>query len=146
MKTIQVPNNVLLPEVRRMIEEGRSVTLKVKGNSMLPFITGDRDSVVLQSPGMLHCGDIVLAEVLPGRFVIHRIIRIAGDSFTLMGDGNILGTETCGREQIAGKVVILIRNGRQVSCDCRSERLAVDVWKVLKPLRRYLLAIYRRIK
>jgi hypothetical protein len=31
-----------------MVSKGISVTMKVKGNSMLPFIIGDSDSVVLE--------------------------------------------------------------------------------------------------
>jgi len=48
MRTIAVPNEELLPEIARMLAGGETVTLKAKGNSMLPFIVGGRDNIVLQ--------------------------------------------------------------------------------------------------
>ena len=45
-----VANALLLPEVKKILSEGLTVTLPVTGNSMLPFIIGGRESVVLQKP------------------------------------------------------------------------------------------------
>jgi len=61
MQRITVPNKVLLLEVTRLLDEGQIVILRVKGNSMLPFIIGDRDSVVLQKARLLQPGDIVFS-------------------------------------------------------------------------------------
>ena len=44
-----IPNEVLLPEVARLISEGHTVTLTVRGNSMNPFLVDRRDSIVLGS-------------------------------------------------------------------------------------------------
>ena len=48
MKKVILSNDVLLPEIIRLLNEGESITMKVKGNSMLPFIT-DRNSVMYQN-------------------------------------------------------------------------------------------------
>ena len=37
-----VANALLLPEVKKILSEGLTVTLPVTGNSMLPFIIGIR--------------------------------------------------------------------------------------------------------
>lgn len=64
MTSINVPNSVLLPEVERLLREGRRVTLRTRGHSMLPFIVGGRDSVVLRPPTLpLQPGRIVLALI-----------------------------------------------------------------------------------
>ena len=42
-----IPNEVLLPEVARLISEGHTVTLTVRGNSMNPFLVDRRDRLVL---------------------------------------------------------------------------------------------------
>ena len=47
MNVKEIPNEILFAEVRRLIAENRNVTLKAKGSSMLPFIRGGEDSVVL---------------------------------------------------------------------------------------------------
>ena len=71
-----MPNDVLLGEVRKLIKEGHSVTLRVKGNSMLPFIYGGRDNVRFVNCSDYKVRDIVLAEVSKSVFVVHRIISI----------------------------------------------------------------------
>lgn len=43
-----LPNEEMLPEVAKMLSEGNCVKLKAKGNSMLPFIVGGRDEVVIE--------------------------------------------------------------------------------------------------
>ena len=136
---VQLDNNVLLPEVCSLLEEGREVILTPKGNSMLPVIHGDKDSVKLHRETTLEVGDIVLAK-LYNRYVLHRIINIDGDDVTLMGDGNISGTERCRRDDIAGTVTGIIRpSGKEIKPG------KARLWRALKPFRRYILAIYRRI-
>ena len=83
-----IPNDVLLPEVAKFLEEGREVVLSPKGNSMLPFIREGKDSVILKKLPTEEAGDIVLAK-LPGRYVLHRIVDEDGNRLTLMGDGNL---------------------------------------------------------
>ena len=144
MQRVTVPNEVLLPQVEAMVAEGTSVTLRVKGNSMLPFIVGGRDSVVLQKADSLHRGDIVLAQGADHRYVLHRIVRIAGSQVTLMGNGNLQGTEQCQAARITAKAVSILRGGKHIACNSRTERRKAMVWQRLLPVRRYLLAIYRR--
>lgn len=140
-----VPNGILLPEVEKLLNEGIVLTLKVKGNSMLPFIVGDRDSVVLAKAGLPQEGDMVLARLAYGQYVIHRIVHLQGDEVTLMGDGNLQGTEHCRVSDICGKVIRLHRNGRYVEVDAPFERYKAVLWQRLRPVRRYLLAAYRRM-
>lgn len=139
MTSVQLPNDVLLSGADAFLKEGRDVVLKTKGNSMLPFIRGDRDSVRLRKPDRLEVGDIVLVR-LPGRYVMHRIISCDGDDFVMMGDGNLVGTERFVRNDVVGKVVTIIKeSGKEVTPG------KGRIWKKLRPVRRYLLAIYRRI-
>ena len=140
-----VANEVMLGEVRRLIAEGHAVTIKVKGRSMLPFIVGDRDSVTLVPPAHLQERDIVLAEISEGHYVLHRIKRLEPVRITLMGDGNLHGTEFCRRKDIADKVQTIWRNGQEISPSSKAEQRKVALWLRLCPIRRYLLAIYRRI-
>lgn len=149
MEVHVVPNDVLLSEVRQLLSEGHPVTIKVKGSSMLPFIVGNRDKVRLVVSRVYLPKDIVLAEIAPGRYVLHRIKEITGSGtslgVTLMGDGNLVGCEHCSLSDIAGKVDCIFRNRKEVDPTSRRERIAVDIWLRLTPIRRWLLAIYRRI-
>lgn len=145
MRTVSLPNEELLPEVARFLSEGKEVTLKTKGNSMLPFIIGGEDSVILKKKDVFLVGDIVLAEIAPRQYVIHRILKVRNNTITLMGDGNIFGNETCDVNNICGHAIAIVHKGKQIDCNSRKERLKAYLWKMALPARRYLLAIYRRL-
>ncbi len=141
MRTVTLPDKTFMTEVVALLAGGKQVTLKVKGNSMLPFIVGGLDSVVLQKQESYRRGDVVLAEVGQSRFVLHRIIRIDGNVVVLMGDGNLTGTEQCGLPAVHGRAIFIVRNSNSRPVNCGRGR----IWHMLLPVRRYLLAIYRRI-
>lgn len=140
---------LLMNEALLLIEEGKRVIVRVKGNSMLPFLRGDKDSVELEKASEIKCGDIVLAYVEECRFVLHRIIRIDGERVVLMGDGNLKGCEYCRIEDIKAKAVNIIKPAKggykKISCTDRTHMRKADLWKKLLPVRRYILAIYKRI-
>lgn len=142
----EIPNNVLLPQVGRLLEEGMEVTMSVKGFSMLPFIVGGRDSVVLKkysvSPERL---DIVLALTTAGNYVVHRVVKVEGDMLTLMGDGNLKGTERCAVANVLGKVVAVEYAGRKYNPYSPTMLCLSKVWIFLKPFRRYILAVWRHL-
>ncbi|MBP3259527.1 MAG: S24/S26 family peptidase [Prevotella sp.] len=139
-------DEVIIEEAIRMVNEGVSVTFPVRGSSMLPFITGGRDSVILQRPACLKVGDVVLAWADGFHYVVHRIIALDGDRVTLMGDGNIAGVEHCTVADVKALASHVVKpNGRH--CDLQSPRWmrAARWWYRLRPIRRYILAIYRRV-
>ena len=136
----------IISEAIRLVEEGVSVTLPVDGRSMLPFIIGGKESVILQQPRQPQIGDVVLALVDDGRYVVHRIIRIDGDHVTLMGDGNLVGTERCTIANIKALATHVVdAKGKMHQIDTPWRRRAAQLWWHLRPVRRYLLAIYRRL-
>ena len=147
MKKVILSNDVLLPEIIRLLNEGESITMKVKGNSMLPFIT-DRNSALLREVDVskLKKGDIVLATTNKAQYVLHRITAIKNGYIILMGDGNLYGRETCTLEEIVGIAVLVIKGEKKTDCTSLTERWKAWIWYALLPWRRYLLAIYKRIK
>ena len=139
-------DNEIIEEAIRLVREGVSVTLPVNGNSMLPFIIGGKESVILQGPGLIDVGDVVLAWVDGCRYVVHRIIRIDGDRVTLMGDGNLAGTEHCTLNEIKAIATHVVdAKERTHYLYNRWRKSAAKIWFRLRPMRRYLLAIYRRL-
>ena len=139
---ITLPNEILLEEVAALLDEGREVEIMSKGTSMLPFIVGGRDSVILrkEATGVQKPGDIVLARRSPGNYVLHRLISVDGDRVTLKGDGNVFGTETVALEDVLGKVMAVVSpSGR------RRVPGNAYLWRNLNPfVRRCFLALYRR--
>lgn len=140
-----LPNDKFLPEIVKMLDEGHTVTLKLKGYSMRPFLENNRDKALLTKAHNIKKGDPVLAEIAPGKYVLHRITGIDNGRVTLLGDGN-LTEEICRTEDIKGSVIGFYRKGRNVldRTDGMKWKAYSFVWMQLRPVRRYLLAIYRR--
>lgn len=119
---VVIPNEIMLAEVKNLLDEGREVIILTKGSSMRPFIFGDEDSVLLKKHDDYKVGDIVLAEILPDKWVLHRINARKEDRILLKGDGNLIGTERCMVSDIAGAVEKIIKPRREI--DCTTEKFA----------------------
>lgn len=140
-------NNLFIPEIAKYIQAGHTVTMKVKGCSMHPFIDNGRDKVVLKSFDQYQIGDVVLAKVDDGRFVLHRIVKMEDNRMTLRGDGNVVGVETCPTDSVIAKAIGFIRKGRDKmdATDGWKWKIYSFLWLRLSFMRRWLLAFYRRI-
>jgi len=131
--------DVLLHRDLDSLKEGKVVAIVPQGISMLPFIKGGESCVYLLKKEKVEVGDIVLAAY-QGRHLLHRVYAIEGERITLMGDGNLEGTEQVTAKEILGTAVEIVSpNGRH-----RQPKKAW-LWRKLLPIRKYLLKIYRKI-
>lgn len=137
--TKKVENNILIPEMASLLREGKDVRFTPTGVSMRPFIEGGKDIVVLRRLPDVAVGDIALAAIGQS-FVLHRVIAVDGEHVTLLGDGNIGRTEECTKSDILG-TVIRIENSRGRRKPLTRGRL----WFYIKPARRILLKVYRKL-
>ena len=134
--------------VEQTIGEGRSITIPVNGVSMHPFIRSGRDKAVLSpfDASDLRVGAIVLFRYR-GTHVMHRIVSREGGRLTMQGDGNNVSTiETAD----IGDVVALVRyvikpSGRVVDCMSEAQMRRFRMWRLLNPVRRYIMALDRRM-
>lgn len=137
---MQLPNEIFIPEIARLVAEGKQVRFTPTGVSMRPFIEGGSDTVTLVRPEQLQVGDIVLAELADRRYVLHRIYAIRGEHITLMGDGNIRGEEHCPASAILAKVSAIHTS------DGRTKPLTrARLWRHLLHSRRLWLKLYRHL-
>ena len=152
-----VNNDILIPEMAALLREGKDIRFTPTGVSMRPFIEGGSDVVVLRKLPHVRVGDISLAAIahplsnseavqhLTAKwsnvsFVLHRVIAVKGDTVTLLGDGNIGHTEHCTTADILGTVVrIENAHGR------RKPLTRGRLWYYVRPCRRILLKIYRKL-
>lgn len=139
-------NSEFIPEIVKLLDEGHTVTLLLRGYSMRPFLEDGRDKALLVKAKALSVGLPVLAEVGERKYVLHRIVRICGDEVTLRGDGNI-GVEHCRVSDVKGEAIGFYRKGRKVMDKTNGMKWIVYsfLWMRLLPVRRYLLGIYRRV-
>lgn len=147
MRTREVPNALFVQAVEKELREGRTVTFRVKGNSMRPFLSDGRDQVILAPlERSVRRGDVVLAEVMPGRFALHRVVEVRGETITMRGDGNPRGVETFEEKDVVGIARGFLRKGRTRPdlVTGRKWRLYSWLWMRLLPLRYVLIGIDRR--
>jgi hypothetical protein len=140
-----ISDEQIIREAVRLVDEGLAVTMLVKGRSMLPFILGGQESAVLTQPGDIRPGDVVLARIDGCRYVLHRVMEVSADKVVLMGDGNIRGQEICRPSDVLARADEVVgADGCHRRLDTPKARRQARVWRRLLPLRRYLLAIYKR--
>ena len=66
-KDIEIQNKYLIPEIIRLLDEGRTVTIRLKGFSMRPFLEDKRDKALLKKSDSIKIDDVVLAEINKGQ-------------------------------------------------------------------------------
>lgn len=126
-------------ELLKKLESDKLVQLVPQGISMMPFISGGRDRVLVGRKEHVGVGDIVLAPH-GGHLILHRVYAVEGSRLTLMGDGNLKGVERVERSEVMGVVLKIVKpDGR-----CRKPHKAW-LWRHLLPVRRYLLKIDRKL-
>lgn len=149
MRSIALPNAQLIPVIKQLIDEGHTATFRIRGFSMRPFLEDMRDKAVI-SPAVaenLKKGDVVLAEIAPQVYVLHRIVGREQNTLTLRGDGNVRGTETCQVGNVIGIATGFIRGNCIKPCltNGLAWRMYSFVWPSSAFLRRLLLAFHRRV-
>jgi signal peptidase I len=72
-----LPNENVLPLIEEQIAAGKSVKLRVRGNSMFPRLMDGRDMVALHhvDPLQIKVGDVIFFRWGKG-FLMHRVIEI----------------------------------------------------------------------
>ena len=134
MQIRSVDNFATFSVVRDILLEGGDVTIAVNGQSMLPFFRSGSKVTLRPIKAEDYKKYAVVFADAGGRFVIHRIINIEGQMVTLLGDGNYNGTETMPKDRVYGVI------------DCsKSHIFFAKIWLGLRPVRRFPLAIFRRV-
>lgn len=144
----QVAMAELLPLIEDSFRQGLTVTLGITGNSMMPLFRHGRDSAVLSpcDTATLRRGDVPLYRRPDGRFVLHRILRVESDTYTLAGDAQRELEIGLPKDCVIGVMTGFIRKGKTVSCRSWRYRLYSTVWMALRPIRPVLFRVARRCR
>ena len=143
----QIANEAFFKWVEEEISLSREVTFRVRGNSMFPLLKDGRDSVVLYPcvGEELRVMDVVLFKY-KGRHVLHRIVRIEGDTFYMQGDGVLVNKEKCTAGDVVGKVCMVIRpSGTEIPTTKWSWRLPSMLWRKTGVFKGCLLRVLRHM-
>ena len=137
----------LSPILSEVISAGGSVQLTVTGNSMRPMLRHRVSHVKLSAVHNPRVGDVPLYRRDNGAFVLHRIVRADGDSFTMCGDNQWQLEKGIRRDQLIAVITDFSRDGIHW-CSCSHSAYAVywKFWVGIRPLRHLLIGGYRRAR
>ncbi|MBQ8174588.1 MAG: S24/S26 family peptidase [Clostridia bacterium] len=98
------------PVFRAILDGGGVFTLRPRGDSMRPTIVPGRDSVsIVKWDGQVSLYDILFYKRADGNFVLHRVLGIDKDGFTMCGDNQVVLEHGVQVEQVIGIVTEIIR-------------------------------------
>ena len=138
---------LLMPPLLDMLEVTETVPLVISGSSMIPFLAHGRDTVYLSKVRKpLRRGDMVLYRRDSGSYILHRIYRVEGDTYTMVGDAQ-QGLEPGIRDdQIIAMVTAVRRKGKLLKKGSFWWWFFEHFWLWALPCRPTLTQLYSFIK
>jgi len=126
----------LMEPLLALLEETDAVPLVVSGSSMTPFLVHRRDTVYLSKVCRpLKRGDMVLYRRDSGAYILHRIFRTEGDTFTMVGDNQTLLESGIRRDQVKAVVTAVYRKGRRLQKGSFWWEFFEKIWIRMVPVR-----------
>ena len=134
--------------LQELTEQGNEVSLRITGNSMVPFLHDERDDIFFRKPDRaLEKGDMVFYRRRDGQYVMHRIVKVCPDgSFDLIGDGQWIIEHGIRPEQIFGLITKVRRKGKLLTDGDFCWEFFRRVWLNLIPARKFLMKSYARLR
>jgi len=134
----EMQNGIQGQDIEEILASGRAVQIKPQGYSMYPVIVPGRDEVIVQKedPARLRRGDVALYRRDGSILVIHRIVRKNEKGYYMAGDNQTEMEGPLRPDQIKGKMVALIRNGKEIDVRSLSYRIPCSIWLAMRPVRR----------
>ena len=154
--------NKELTRLKDELSAGRSVISFTSGVSMEPLLHDKRKKnathvLIVPITGICQVGDMPLALLPDGRYILHRIIRIDKKQdkviYVTRGD-NCVGCEYVPQEAVYGVVrEIYYKNDKTVKVTDKKYQRYVKVWMQLYPIRKFFMRcrgligrVYRKVK
>ena len=90
--------------IEEQLDKDKLLISGTKGDSMLPFLRGGTDKVIISKDKTINKYDVVLYKNNENKNVLHRVIDIKDNNYYLRGDNTIV-TETICKDDILGVLV-----------------------------------------
>lgn len=125
------------------------------GSSMLPLLRAGKDLFTVRGKGEARAkrGDVVLYRARPGRYVLHRVVKVRPQDYIILGDNCIRGEEGILDAQILGIMESFVRNGKEYRVTdslCRIYTFcilhSIPLRTAVKKTRRRLVRLLRRLR
>lgn len=140
------PPEVLMDQLLGLLEDTESVPLVISGSSMTPFLVHGRDTVYLSKVKRpLKKGDMILFRRDNGTYILHRICRVDGGTYTLVGDAQTRLEPGVRQDQVLATVNTVCRKGKILRRGCFWWDFFARIWIRMIPLRPAVMAVYSRM-
>ena len=110
-----IPGDAPAPaRIADYLAENGSITYSNLGTSMMPLLKEGRDlfTVRAKQPGeRFAVGDVVLYRRPPDKYVLHRIVEVGEDSYTILGDNCIRRETGIPEADVLGVMTGYVRRG-----------------------------------
>lgn len=131
----------LAPVIKQLVSEDKQVKFTITGNSMFPLLVNRRDMVTLASFDNIKKYDVVLHQRKDGTYILHRVIGVKGDTFTIAGDNETIKEKDVNISQIIAVAVSFERKGKKIYANDIAYRIYSILWLLVFPLRHFILNI-----
>ena len=124
-------------DIEQLLADGKTIKIKPQGYSMYPLFVPGRDEACIERTDFssLKRGDVILYRRDKSILVLHRIWKITGDSFYMVGDNQTEIEGPLRADQVRGKLTGFVRNGKFVDVKNPIYRFSSSLWLFLRPLR-----------
>lgn len=140
----KIANDVYIPMLKELVEEGKEVSMMISGSSMNPFLIHQRDYILMKKPqDPLKSGDMVFFQRRDGAYVMHRIHHIDQDGrLFIIGDAQSKMEGPINQEQVFAIVTKVQRKGKWITVGDFWWEFFEHIWLHLIPFRRMLMRLY----
>ena len=137
-------------DLEQLLKDGNIIRIHPQGYSMYPLFLPGRDEALIESVCADACkkNDVVLYRRDHSILVLHRICRIAPEGIYMVGDNQSEVEGPLRPDQIRGKLVGFVRNGKNFSVKNPLYRFLSFLWLTMLPIRPVcfrLTALLRRL-
>ena len=115
-------------DYRALIQSLGVISVVPTGNSMLPFIRGGKDVVVVEKPTRpLKELDAVLYQTEQGDYILHRIVKITSSGYIAVGD-NLALAEEINEQAVIGVLTAVYKGKRKIEANDISYIKKIEKW------------------
>ena len=124
-------------DIEQLLADGQTIKIKPQGYSMYPLFVPGRDEACIECTDFssLKRGDVILYRRDKSILVLHRIWKITGNSFYMVGDNQTEIEGPLRADQLRGKLTGFVRNGKFVDVKNPIYRFLSGLWLFLRPMR-----------
>jgi signal peptidase len=147
-KVKNIKSSELFPAVTELLQNDQKVRITVTGDSMMPFLRENIDSIELSGVTFreLYFGQIPLIKRDNGQYILHRLVWKKRNSFYIAGDAQNWVEGPLRPEQLIAVVTKVWRENRPVSPSSVLWQTMSFFWWLRLPARYILKKPYKLVK